>query len=184
MSSIFQIGSPQFGIRDCKIATNNLNGTFSTAIDVPSIQLLRTTVNTVSAELEGDDIITATHAKPISAQIVFRFGSIDLRVLNIITGKAYSSSGSTPNIVNRVKYGQDNYPYFAICGKAEAVEGGGDTHIFIPKVKIMEGFELVMEYGNFSIPELTCMGVYDPDYTAIVEVIMHETAAAVAIPPV
>lgn len=183
---IFDLGGPTFGLKDCKVATNNLNGTFGTALDVPSVQVLGVNLQTVNAMLEGDDEITAVQARAISGEVSLRFGGIDLRVLAILTGETQSSSGSTPNQSKRMLFdGAPTFPYFAVCGRADAAEASGaDTHVFIPKVKITTGFELRMEYSAFSIPEVTAMAVRDPDYNAIFEVIEHETAAVVAIPPV
>jgi hypothetical protein len=188
MPGIFGIGGPQFGLRDTKVATNDGDGTYGTAVDVPSVQLLGIQYQTVNAQLEGDDVITDTHAKAISAQMTVRFGSISLDVLEVITGKTIDESGTTPNQVRAMVFDGINFPYFAICGKSEATSGGGDTHIFVPKLKIMEGFQIQMQYGQYVIPELTAMAIGDSEYDAapgaIFIPIEHETAANIAIPPV
>lgn len=184
--SIFGLGGPQFGLYDCKVAKNNLNGTFGTAQDVPSVQLLGVNLTTSNAQLEGDDEITAVHAKATAAEMTVRFGSIMVEVLAIITGETQTSSGSGATEVRRIKFdGAPGFPYFAICGRADAAEDvGADTHVFVPKMKLMQGFEVRMEYNAFSIPEIRAMAVKDANYGAIFEVIEHKTAAAVAIPPV
>lgn len=184
MTSIFGIGGPQYNLEDAKVATNNLNGTFGAAVDVPSVQLVGVKYNTSTAQLEGDAGITSVVAKAISATMTVRFGSINLQTLAIITGETLSQSGSTPTRVHRMKFTGDNFPWFAICGKTSAAENtSADTHVFVPKMKCTEGFEVRMEYNAFSIPEIPAMAIKDPDYLAIFEVIEHETAEAVAIPP-
>lgn len=188
MPGIFGIGGPQFGIRDAKVAENNGDGTFGEMQDVPSVQLLGVQLNTVNATLEGDDTETDTHAKAVSANMTIRFGSISLEVLEIITGKELMESGDTPNRVRAMTFDGLNFPYFAVCGKTEATSGGGDTHMFVPRVKIMEGFQVQMQYGQYVIPELTAKATRDSEFTAAPNVIFipieHETAAEVAIPPV
>lgn len=185
MATIFDLGGPQFGLDDAKIAVNNLDGTFGVAQDVPSVQVLDVNYQTVNAMLEGDDRITAVQARAISAEITLRFGGIDQRVIAIITGETQSSSGTTPNQVKKISFsGASNFPYFALCGRAKAAEAStADTHVWIPKLKLMSGFSLRMEYGAFAIPEVTATAVKDDDEGVIWEMIQHETAETVSIPP-
>lgn len=188
MSQLFDYGALTYGLRDVKIAVNNLNGTFGTAVDVPSAQLYVANLQTVNAQLEGDDRITATAVRIISAQIQFRFGSIAPQVVELITGGTLDESYSQPNRRQQLNISNRRLPYFGICGKADGEEGG-DTHIFVPKVKIMEGFELRMEYNTFSIPEMTAMAVGDDNFLdedglpSIVQLVWYETATPVALPP-
>ena len=79
--------------------------------------------------------------------------------------------------------GGDVMPYFGIVGKVNATVGTGDLHVFLPKVKIMQDIELASaEYGQYVIPELTAQGVADATY-GIINLVEHETGAAIAIPP-
>lgn len=184
--SIFGIGGPQFGLDDAKVARNNLNGTWQTMVDVPSVQLLGVNLQTTQAELEGDDTITATQSRARSAEVTLRFGSINLAVLAVMTGEVQASSGSTPNRFNKMIFDADpTFPYFGLCGRAFAAEAtGADTHLFVPKAKITEGFEVRMEYGNFAIPELTVRAIRDTAYgNQLFQIAEHETALPVSIPP-
>jgi len=185
MPSIFGLAGPQFGLVDCQIAKNNLNGTFGTEEDVPSVQLLDVKYNTTTANLEGDDTITAVQARAISAEVTLRFGSIKQEVLEIITGETLDESGATPNRRNRLKFdGAPGFPWFALCGRADAAEDAiSATLVFIPKLKCTSGFAVRMEYGAFSIPEITAIAVKDPDYGCFFEVTEYETAPVVTIPP-
>jgi len=79
--------------------------------------------------------------------------------------------------------GGDAMPYIGICGKAIAEEGTGDTHIFIPKCKLMGDLTIAqLEYGQFAIPEATIAIVDDATY-GLINVVEHSTDTAVAIPP-
>jgi hypothetical protein len=177
-------GAPQFGLNDCKVATWTATDTYGTEVDVPSVQMMGTSLQQVSAQLEGDDQITDTQSSVTGVEVRLRFGSVSLAALEVILGQAISSSGSTPNRVSQIKLGgSDKMPYFGICGAANATQGTGDTHVFIPKAKVMGNVALTsMEYGQYAIPELTVFGVNDTTYDAMV-LIEHETATAVAIPP-
>ena len=177
-------GAPQFGLNDVKIATWNATNSYGTAVDVPSVQLMGAVLRILSAQLEGDDTITATAARAIGGQSQFRFGSVSIAALEVILGNTASSSGTTPNQQKNLRVvGGDNMPYFGICGRALAEEGVGDFHVFLPKVRVTSDITLAsMEYGNFAIPELTVEGVSDASY-GIINLIPHETAVAVAIPP-
>lgn len=177
-------GAPQFGLADVKIAAWNSTGSYGTAVDVPSVQMMGVTLQQVSATLEGDDAITATAARAIGGTVQLRFGGISLGVLEILCGNSITSSLSTPNAVKSFKLsGGDNMPYFALCGKALAEEGTGDTHVFVAKAKITGDFAIAMlEYGRFAIPDVTAQFVSD-DTHGLLKIIEHETAVAVAIPP-
>lgn len=183
MSIFDDFGAPTFGIADLKIAVWNGTGSYGTALDVPSVQLLDVGPETVSAELEGDDRITATHAQIISSTLTFRFGSVDLDVIELLTGTTITDYGTTPNRIRNLPIDNLNFPYIGLVGKAVAVEGIGDLHIYVRKCKVLEGFNIRQEYGNFAIPELTLKAVADGT-NRILEFIEHETAAAVVIPPV
>lgn len=183
MAIFDSIGAPQFGLNDVKVAAWIATDSYGTAIDVPSAQMMSTTMRIISAELEGDDKITASGSRAIGAQAQIRFGSVSLAVLEVILGIASTPSG-TPVIQDHLKVaGGTSMPYFGLCGKLNAEEGDGDLHVFLPKCKIMSDVQLVpAEYGKFSVSELTVMCVPDATYE-IVNLIEHSTDVAIAIPP-
>lgn len=176
-------GAPQFGIKDCKISTWNSTDDYGTAVDVPSIQLMSTTLRIVSAELEGDDEITATGSRAIGGEVRLRFGSISLDVLEVLLGLDSTESGSPTSQDHLQVTGGAAMPYFAVCGKMDAEEGDGDTHVFLPKCKIMSDVEIAPgEYGQFSISELTVSVTPDATYEGV-NIIEHDSDTAIAIPP-
>lgn len=177
-------GAPQYGLNDAIVAPWTAEGTWGSAQDVMSVQALNTVMRVVSAELTGDDKITASASRPIGAQITFRMGGVSLPVLEIITGNSATSSVATPNAVKTLRIaGGERMPYFAICGKALAEEGSGDFLVFLPKCKVMGDLNLVqLAYGEWAIPEFTVMAVADGDY-GIINLVERETAAAITIPP-
>jgi len=174
-------GAPQYGLNDVKVAAWTATDTYDTAVDVPSVQLMGTTLATVSAQLEGDDSIMASASRAVGGEVRVRFGSISLAALEVILGNTSTASGA---VQDHLKVsGGDNMPYIGICGKALAEEGTGDTHVFIPKCKLMGNLTIAqLEYGQFAIPEATIQIVNDATY-GLINVIEHATAADVAIPP-
>ena len=176
-------GAPQYGLNDVKVAAWTATDTYGTAVDVPSVQMMRTTMRIISAELEGDDEITASGSRAIGAQVQVRFGSVSLAVLEVILGIASTPSGSPATQDHLQITGGARMPYFGLCGKINAEEGVGDLHVFLPKCKIMSDVELVpAEYGQFAISELTVMCVKDATYE-ILNLIEHAADTAITIPP-
>lgn len=174
-------GAPQFGLNDVKIATWNATDDYDTAVDVPSVQVMGTTLATVSAQLEGDDEITASAARAIGGEVNIRFGSISIAALEILLGNTSTASGAVQD--HLMVSGGDAMPYIGICGKAKAEEGSGDTHVFIPKCKLMGDLTIAqLEYGQFAIPEATVQIVDDTTY-GLINVVEHSTETDVAIPP-
>ncbi|HKI69927.1 MAG TPA: hypothetical protein VKA67_10085 [Verrucomicrobiae bacterium] len=177
-------GAPTFGLNDVKIAVWNSTDSYGTAVDVPSVQLMGAVLRILSAQLEGDDKITATASRAIGGQSQLRFGSVSIAALEVMLGNSSTASGTTPTQQDELRVsGGDNMPYFGICGKALAEEGSGDLHVFLPKVKITSDVTLAsLQYGQFAIPELTVEAVDDATY-GIINLVEHETAVAIQIPP-
>ncbi len=151
-----------FGLRDVKIAKRNNDGSYGTAVDVPSVQLLEASPQTINAQLEGDDTITAVHAVANRAQVRIRFGSLSVEALEVITGQTASLTGTTPNRKRTLTIDDVDFPYFGLVGKAVGAQGG-DVHVFVPMLKAMEGFTATFEYGRFAVPEITAMALPDPE---------------------
>jgi len=174
-------GAPQFGLSDVKVAVWNATDDYGTAVDVPSVQLMGTVMQVISAQLEGDDQIMDSHSQVIGGQVRLRFGSVSIAALEVILGIDSTLSADTYDWLQ--VGGGDNMPYFGICGKIAATQGSGDLHVFLPKVKIMEDVTLASaEYGQYIIPETTAQAIDDATYE-IINLIEHNSATAVAIPP-
>jgi hypothetical protein len=173
------INSYKFGLNDVKIAVWNSTENYGTAVDVESVQMYGIEFQTENGTLEGDDIITDTHAKMQSANITLRFGFKDLAVLEVLTGITNTESPYNESMI----FGRDNMPYFAICGRADATSGGGDSQVFLPKVKLMEGLNVSMEKGSYVIEDITAMAIYEGTTYGMGKLINNNTATTVTIPP-
>ena len=176
----FDQGGPQFGLSDCKIATWSSAGTYGTVTDVMSVQLVGVTLRYTEAVLVGDDSETATAARAIGGTCTLRFGSISTTALAIILGRATSTISS---VVQQSVKGGNRMPYFGLVGKALAEEAGGDFWIYVPKMKISGDLNIAMlEYGAFSIPEVSARMVDDSSY-GILNLITHPTDVAITVMP-
>lgn len=185
----FPIGAPQFGVNDAKIAKWLGDGSYGTPVDVMSVRVLSFQLNTVNAQLEGDDQITDTHARLISGTVGLTFGGANSEVLSVILDKTVGSSGTTPNRARTIDITGQNMPYFGLVGKIDSTRGG-DMHIFVPMLKVMEGFSLNFTYGEYVIPELTCTAIIDDNFqnaddeSVLAYLRWHETRTPITFPPV
>lgn len=178
-----EFGGAPFGLEDVKIATLNADGSYGDEVDVPSVQMFSPNLQTTNAELEGDDITTAVHARNRSAELRLRFGGLSLDAYNVLTGVTVDTYGSTPDSAESMDFtSTDNYPYFGIVGKIADAEGSGCFMVFLPKVKILEGFELGAEFGQFMTPEISARGIADDD-GLIMRPIFYEADTSATIPP-
>lgn len=175
----FDQGAPQFGLNDGKIQTWASAGTYSGSItDIMSIQMANVNVETIAAILTGDDRQTAIAALVIGGTAQLRFGGLNLDMLAVLTGKAIVTDTTVENIQLP---GGHKFPYLGAIFKALSAEAG-DTWLYLPKIKLMSGFSIRMEYGAFVIPEVTCQVVDDASYGTI-NVITHAADLAVTVMP-
>lgn len=162
MASIFDIAGVLYDIDDAKIAVNQLDGTFGTLVDIPSVSRLTFTMRNRNQTMRGDGRITAIASATESADVVVA-GAFDLRVLEIAMGFTNYQTGSTPNQYTSTKFGAGRrMPYFGIVGRARSDQDLSGTMIFIPYLKIMEQVEVGIGDNEMPSPELRCMALGDP----------------------
>lgn len=180
---LFETGQVTFGLNDAKIAVWNGDGTYGTAVDVPSVQQVSVVLQFSSAQLTGDDKITATASRAIGGTATVRWGSISLAVLEVMLGGSITSSIASPNNVRNFRVpGGGAAQYFGLVGRALA-DDGQDTHVFLPQCKITGDLPIAsMAYGEFTIPEAPLTLVADETW-GVLNIVMHETAAVIAVPP-
>ncbi len=179
----FEQGAPQFGLNDAKIAVwapgSPPTYTPTTGSDIMSVQMGQVTMELVNAILTGDDQQTAVHALAIGGTVQMRWGGMNLSTLALLTGKQVTTSSSVRQV--QITGGQ-KMPYVGIILKALSSETG-DTWLFLPKCKILSNFTLAqMEYGAFTIPEVTMQVVADDTWGAI-NVITHPVDTPITVFP-
>lgn len=176
----FDQGAPSFGLNDLKIATWNSAGSYGSLVDVMSAQMANVTLRMISATLTGDDQETAVASRAIGGEQQMRWGGVSFSALEVMLG---ISAGTISSVEQIQISGGDAMPYFGIIGKALAEEGGGDLWVYCPKAKLTSSFTLAqMEYGAFTIPEVTVQLVSDASY-GIINLISHPTALAITVMP-
>lgn len=182
-------GNPNFGLRDCVIGKWNSDGTYTNLMSLPSVQMFGITLKMTQAELEGNDVVTAVHAKPISADVQVRIGAPDIRVMGLILGGTAGSSGTIGNRKKELKVVSGNAPYFGIIGRSDASEGNGAFVMFVPKVKIKSDTKLDLQIKQFIVMEFTASAVPDNTYldsngdAVIMSPIIYETIPVLTLPP-
>lgn len=190
MAGIWDIGDgPPYDIVDAKLFARTPGGGFGPLIDIPSIDQLTLRTNNKSQTGRGDGRITAVASAVESANVTFRNLSIVQQILEAITGSPTYLYGTTPDQVRHMMVGSGRFKWFGIIG--QALNGDlGDTHVFIPYMKIMEQFEMNFAYNEFVAPQITAMALGDPvivdsfGLPAVYGIYEHETATALVVPPV
>jgi hypothetical protein len=186
---LFQFGDPPYGVEDSKLALNQGDGTFGTNYDVPSVQLLRGSLTIEQAELTGDDKTTAVAGKIIKGEGALRFGGLPFEILSAITGGQIASSGAGSDAYRFVDFSNRNLPEWGLCGRADAGQGSGDSHLFMPRCKITSGFEIKFEEKAFAIPEVSITMLADDNFldkdgnAIVMRLIQHAAKKKATLPP-
>ncbi len=175
----FDVGAPQFGVNDAKVAVWNSTGSYGTLTDIMGIQMAQATMQIVSAVANGDDAIVAAASRLTGAQLQLRFVGMNPTMISVITGIAIDTISS----VNNLQFvGGERLPYFGAIIKALSEEVG-DTWVYLPKCKIMSDFVLFQgEFGAFSTPEVTVQCVPDETW-GVANFITHPTNVAITVIP-
>lgn len=153
------MASYRFGVRDAKVAKWTSINNYGTLVDLTGVSSMDISVETTTADLEGDDTIVATHAQPVRVRITVRFaaGATMMDAFEVLTGETATTSGSDERIV----FDDGNYPYIGLVAQVYEVEGTGDQVLSVPKCKLTSGFTYGARYGGFITPEITLTGVMD-----------------------
>lgn len=147
-----------FGCNDVKIAAWTASDTWGTAVDLVAAEFFNVQMRMENGELLGDDILVAVHAKIIAVEFRVKFAFRDEDVIPILTGVSATSTNANHR---KFQFGNENMPWFGIAGAALHDGDAGDTQFFIPKAKLVNGFEFSMQMGQYDTPELSGIGVVD-----------------------
>lgn len=145
-----------FGARDAQIAERISASSWGSLIDLNGISTVTFSEQTTSAVLTGDDEELAVHAKPLSVELQIQFAFTSLEPFEVITGRTMTSNSDYEEIILQPGI---NYPYFAFIGKAEFDDGTGQFELFFPMIKLMSGFSMSFQYGQWMTPQLTFKAV-------------------------
>jgi len=166
-------GDKPFGIND--IAITDITG--ATQVDLPSSRVLAFNPRLISAELSGDDQITAVASRLQAVDWELEAGGVDLDVVAIMSGYTVGSSGSTPNQSEWIQWdGAQCFPYFKIYGKALGVDCTDNIHVYIYKAKCTE-WEGRLQDGQFYITRARGIAI-DDGSNGVMRIVQQETATA------
>lgn len=166
-------GDKPFGLRDLKIT--NLAGT--TQVDLPNALTLSFKERITSGEMRGDDATVSIVAITDAVEWEIEAGGIDLAAYALMTGRAATTAGTTPNrTTTLVGNAGDNYPYFKIYGKSVGDNSTDDIHVKILKAKLTGPIEGEFKDAEFFMTK--CSGVaIDPGAGNLFEIVQNETSA-------
>lgn len=153
-----------YGLRDVKVALWLAENSYGTPVDVDAAREFTVTIVTQSDQLEGDDVIKDTYAKPTSATATVTNGSVNHQVLSIVSGGTYVYNDDYED----VKIGQDdNSPYFALAGRIVG-SNAADEHIFLPKCKASgQGISYEARLNSYLLPSLQVTAVNEGEINGI-----------------
>jgi hypothetical protein len=174
-----------FGIRDAKIALyNSADETYGTLFDIPGVSEFTLNLETINSKLEGDDEIVGVYASGIGVNVTVKFGGIPLEVYEVLAGLTRTTTyGTTPNRKVILPFTASRYPYVGIVGKMLSAEDDGATVIFVPKIKVMDGFSIGSSYGQFVAPQVQMYAVSRPSDQLLLGVYLYETEPSLTVMP-
>lgn len=187
------VGKP-FNLVDGKCGLRDGDGTYSNTVDVFSIRMMTTRVQPVTDTLEGDGIITGMASAFESAEIEMEVGGYQPDLMENMFGMTETTSGTTPNQVNRLRVsGGKNLPYFGATGAIPSEDNpGAGLIVFTPQLKIMSAIETTLEKGRFYRQRFTARAIPDTNfldgdgYPAVIDFLDYETLPApgsITLPP-
>jgi hypothetical protein len=146
-----------YGIRAAKVAAWDASAeTWGTPVVVRNLQsiTIKPVMDNDKMRIYGAD----EHALAIivAEELEMEFGGIDSEADEIMTGRTATDSGSGASETRRRKTeGGEDLPYFGMAVQI-AVDGGGDIHVYFPRVKLKSllGIEMAKE-NKFAIPKVT-----------------------------
>lgn len=175
-------------IDDVKVAVNNLDGTFGTAVDVKASMTMQVELEVKSGEMNGDGGLYAVASKLLAANFTTQFGDlIGFETLEVLIGENAASSGTSPQATYFNMWVKP-YPWFALAGRAYDASGNFTFGIFAPKCKITQNFQFGFQDGEFIMPEIQGRIVKDSRVTVggnpiVILPHYYDSAVAIAIPP-
>lgn len=171
-----------YGLRDLKVATLSNTGVKGTLVDLPAAQTLEFTETTSEQELRGDDVVKAKRTTVEAVEWTMDAGGIQFQAMVVIAGGTYSTTGTTPSVVNKWRRLEgEAYPDFYLEGQALS-ESGGDHHTVIHRAKAnqISGTHQDQEFW-VSHAEGTGIGTLTAaNVGAVWDMVANETTTAIA----
>lgn len=146
------------GVRDLKIATWNSEGSYGTAYDVKGARTANLAWVVESDSIRGDDVDLANDTKIVAATLSIAQASLDLIVVDMITGGTLISNANYYDL----KVGEDDVvPYVCIIGRVVGAGGVGDLHFMLPKAMLSGNVQFSAGVDSWMIPTADFRGVHE-----------------------
>jgi hypothetical protein len=160
------LNGPTFNIHQAYIAPWLGPGLWGPAVEIPAVNLVTGSGKVVSKQLEGRGRIEDVASVLTEGTGQVKFGGISLAILKILTGWAYSDSGSTPNRIRQTKFSVGNLPYWGLTASVYVNAANGLVQLFVPKGIISSDFMVAgaSQYA-YTLPDLKVEFVADDGYT-------------------
>jgi hypothetical protein len=170
-----------YSLTDVKVAT--LTGdTPGTLVDVPGIRSLTVTLTTEEIELRGDNSVIAVADQGRGLEWSAEAGGLSMAAYQVITGKSFSDTGSTPNAIRAMHINStDSSPYFYLAGTAPGDDATSELQVHIYRAKASGNIELNFSDGEFLTPGFSGRAVGRVADNRLLTIRVMETAAALAV---
>lgn len=189
MPSIFSIvDGPQYDIEAAYFCANNKDGTFGDLVRIPSVESVGVRLIMKSREARGDGRITALQGAVEKMEISLKNTGMNNGISDLFLDVIKYDYGTTPDRRRRVRTAARRTKYVGMAFKCSAGDEG-DTHIFLPCLKLMSDIEWSFGYNEFVAPQMRFTGVGDFSLTdergepLMIDVIENETAEALVTVP-
>lgn len=169
-----------FGIRDIQLKPlDALGETPGTAVDLPAARTLSFKDTEDFEQLEGDDVIVASHGAGPVTEWELEGGGISLLAYKVIAGGANVLSGVSPNSKRTFsKLRTDSRPYFQPEGQAIS-DSGGDVHAVLYRCKAEGDLEGEFANGGFFLTQCAGKGYGSAVSGKLYDFVHNETVTAI-----
>jgi hypothetical protein len=169
-----------FNLQEAVIATWIGSNNWGTAMELEACEIFGLKFETLNGRLMGSGGLADAAAVIIAGNVRLKIGYKKGDVYEIMTGATHVESTDRRSMTIRAGL---QMPWFGICGRILHTAGGGDYHLFVGKMKVMEGFEVLLQVGQYNTSEINALAVDSGSTFGIGRMIDHDTAAACTIPP-
>lgn len=177
-----------FAVDDAKISALTADPaggtpTYGTAVDVPGIKSVGLSFEINNKELRGDNRRLEADSILVGINGTFNHAKMNLDALPILLGGTVVDSGLAPNQIARYRrIGSEVFSDFKFEGRTPPSGVnlvGGDAHLVVFKAKIT-GYELGLAEENYQVFSGTFAGSFRVSDDALWDLILNETATAIA----
>jgi len=161
--------------------------TYGSAVDVPGIAQVSMDPNIISAELKGDMRVLAKRGRIDRFNMNMTYGKLAMDVLEIVIGGTVTSSGTTPNEVQTLRFaGSLSLPSFKVAFQiTDTDEGIGDLTVVAYKCQVTGGTLLNGQTDQFGQPTMqveaiAIQGSLNGTANVVADFMLHESETAIA----